>query len=135
MSIINEIIRVEPDGSLSFGDYESAEKKKSELEAGGNQYYVKTHADITRLEKNGMLLIETVPGAAVHGLAVEAGTTAFSLEGLEDTRVTLELAPNEVYRVVINGTNIGNVKSNMSGKVIFSMELDATQQSVEVTKA
>jgi hypothetical protein len=134
MSIINEIIRAEADGSLSFGDYESVEKKKAKIEQDGNEYHVKTHGEITRLEKNGMLLLETVPGTVVHNLNVTADAAAFSLEGREDTRITLELEPDEMYRVLINGTNIGNVKSNMSGKVVFSMELDATYQSVEVKK-
>jgi hypothetical protein len=132
--IINEVIRKEPDDGLSFGDYESKEKKKAEIEIDGNEYHVKTHAEITRLEKNGLLLLETVPGAAVHGFNAAAGGISFNLEGLEDTRVTLGLEPGGMYRVIINGENIGNVKSNMAGKVIFSMELDATHQKVEVQK-
>ena len=135
MSVIHEIIRAEADGGLSFGDYEAAEKKKASLGHEGSEYYVKTYTDITRLEKNGMLLLETVPGAAVHNLRVEAEKISFSLEGREDTRITIEAEPDEIYRIHINGHNIGNVKSNVSGKVVFSMELDATVQSVEVTKA
>jgi hypothetical protein len=134
MSIIHETIRAESDGTLSFGDYASADKKKAGLELDGSEYHVKTHAEITRLEKNGMLLLETVPGAAVHNLHIAADAMTFSLEGLEDTRITLGLEPDEIYRVTINGTGIGNVKSNISGKIIFSMELDDTYQSVDVKK-
>jgi hypothetical protein len=82
-----------------------------------------------------MLLLETVPGAVVHNMRVEADAFRFSLEGCEDTRITIEVEPDEIYRIHINGQNIGNVKSNMAGKVVFSMELDATFQSVEVIKA
>ncbi len=135
MAIIDEIIRAEADGSISFGDYVSTEKRKAaDFEVDGNLYKVKTHNEITRLEKNGKLLLETVPGAAVSGLTVTGEAVAFKLEGYEDTRVTLELAPNESYRVIINGTSLGNVKSNLSGKVVFSTELDGNAQSVEIVK-
>ena len=136
MAIIEEIIRLEENGTLSFGDYISAEKKKRDnFEVSGDIYKIKTHIEITRLEKNGKLLLETVPGATVHNLALETNSVTFSIEGADDTRVTAELAPNEVYRVLIEGTNIGNVKSNISGKVIFSLDLDATPKSIEIVKA
>ena len=51
MSAIKELLRAEADGSLSFGDYELAEKaKKSDFEHEGDIYKVKTYKDITRLE-------------------------------------------------------------------------------------
>jgi hypothetical protein len=134
MSIINEIIRLEEDGGISFGDYESKEKRKAGLDADGSHFQVKTHDEVTRLEKNGMLLLETVPGAAVHGMVTAADEISFALEGFEDTRITIELEPDQMYRVLINGTNIGNVRSNMAGKVIFSLELDETRQKVEVKR-
>jgi hypothetical protein len=134
MPIISETIRTEPDGSISFGDYEAEEKKKADLEMDGSQYRVKTHTEITRIEKDGMLLMETVPGTAVHNLTQKAGEISFNLEGREDTRITLELEPEAMYRILIDGTNIGNVKSNLAGKVIFSMELDAAFQHVSVKK-
>jgi hypothetical protein len=135
MSIIHEVIRTETDGSLSFGDYLSAEKKKADLKWEGNEYHIKTHSQITRLEKNGMLLLEVVPGAAVHHMSAAHDAASFDLSGQEDTRITLELEPDTLYQVIINGNSIGNVKSNLSGKVIFSMELDDTRQNVQVKKA
>lgn len=135
MAVIDEIIRAEDDGSISFGDYLSAEKKKrADFEVDGNLYKVKTHEEITRLEKNGKLLIETVPGTTVHRLRVTENKVAFTLEGQDDTRVTVELEPDEVYRVLIAGMNIGNVKSNISGKVIFSLDLDEDTKPIEIIK-
>ena len=135
MAVIEEIIRVEENGSLSFGDYQAAEKKKiDDFEVEGDLYKVKTFQEITRLEKNGKLLLETVPGTTVHKLAITESTVKFDLEGTDDTRVTLELAPDEIYRVLIEGINIGNVKSNVSGKVIFSLDIDNATKSVEIIK-
>jgi hypothetical protein len=136
MAVIEEIIRVEAEGRISFGDYVSTEKRKvADFEVDGDLYKVKTCNEITRLEKNGKLLLETVPGTAVHNLRVTAEAVTFGLEGFEDTRVTLELAPGESYRIMINETNLGFVKANMSGKVIFSTELEDEAQSIEIIKA
>ncbi len=136
MAVIDEIIRTEADGGISFGDYVSTEKRKlADYEVDGDLYKVKTHNEITRLEKNGKLLLETVPGTAVHNLRVTGEAVTFGLEGFEDTRVTVELAPGESYRVVIDETNLGFVKANLSGKVIFSTELEDEIQSIEIVKA
>ncbi len=63
MAVIEELIREEKDGSISFGDYSQQEKQKVEgFEANGDIYKVKTYKDLTRLEKNGSLLLEAVPG-------------------------------------------------------------------------
>jgi hypothetical protein len=136
MAVIDEIIRVEADGGISFGDYVSTEKRKlADFEVNGDLYKVKTYNEITRLEKNGKLLLETVPGAAVHNLRMSGEEITFGLEGFEDTRVTAELAPGESYRIEINDTSLGFVKANLSGKVIFSTELEDQIQSIKIVKA
>jgi len=133
MAVIGEIIRREDDGSISFGDYLSEEKKKvTGYEVDGDLYSVKTHQEVTRLERNGKLLLETVPGSVVHGFLITESKVRFALEGTDDTRVTLELAPDELYRVLIEETNIGNVRSNVSGKVVFSLDLDGAPKSIEI---
>ena len=54
MSVIKDLICTEEDGTLSFGNYELAEKaKRSDYEHEGDLYKVKTFAEITKLEKNG----------------------------------------------------------------------------------
>ena len=57
MSEIKELIRTESDGTISFGDYTLSEKtKRSDYEYDGDLYKVKTFADITKLERNGMFV-------------------------------------------------------------------------------
>ena len=63
MSVVKELLRSEKDGSISFGDYSLSEKSKLEdFKHAGDLLKVKTFKEITRLEKNGSFLYESVPG-------------------------------------------------------------------------
>ena len=79
-------------------------------------------------------MLETVPGATVHNLLVQEKQTTFSIEGFEPTLVTLELEPETNYSIYINDVNIDKVKTGLSGKINFSMELNANPQSVKLEK-
>ena len=94
MAVIEELIRLEDDGSISFGNYLMDEKKKVlDFEVCGNLYKVKTYKDITKLEKNGKMLLEAVPGATVHNFIMDAKTVAFEAESSDDVQITMELEP------------------------------------------
>ncbi len=135
MAIIKEIICTEADGSLSFGNYTVAEKQKLEgFKVGEDTYKVRTHKDVTRLSKNGNLVLETVPGAAVHSLKISANGAVFSIEGNGSTMVTIELEKDTNYSIYIDDVNVDKIKSNLSGKVSFSIELNDSPQSVKIIK-
>lgn len=135
MAIIKEIICTEADGSLSFGNYIAAEKQKLEgFKVGEDTYKVRTHKDVTRLSKNGSLVLETVPGAAVHSLKISANGAVFSIEGKGSTMVTIELEKDTNYSIYIDDVNVDKIKSNLSGKVSFSIELSDNPQSVKIIK-
>ncbi|MCL2352098.1 MAG: endosialidase [Firmicutes bacterium] len=135
MSAINEIIRPEADGTISFGDHTTSQKRKiSDFDAFGGLYSVKTHRELTRIEKNGALLLEAVPGASFHGFRVTEKSVAFAAEGAGGTQVTLGLEPETGYRVIVGGKNIGDVESNMSGKVTVSLELSGKPLDVRIEK-
>ena len=66
MSVVEELIRKDDKGTLSFGNYLlSTKTKKSDFQFEGASYKIKTFKEITRLEKNGVLVYESVPGSAV----------------------------------------------------------------------
>ncbi len=135
MAVIDEIIRLENDNSLSFGNYSAVEKQKvNNFEASGDIYKVKTHNQITRLEKNGKLLVETVPGATIHKLKVSEKSIIFSAEGIDDTQITLELASDTSYKIYVDDVNIGKMKSNHFGKISFSAELNEKAKSIHIEK-
>lgn len=68
MSAVKELIRTESDGSISFGDYTLDTKTKlSDFPFEGDLYKVKTFNEITKLEKNGMFVYESVPRVSLSG--------------------------------------------------------------------
>lgn len=136
MAVIQELIRIEDNGSLSFGNQLLETKKKIlDFEVNGDLYKVKTFKDITKLEKNGLMLFESVPGTTVIGFTQEASQISFTVEGDEDAQITLEMEPDTEYKMFVDNFQVGKVKSNLSGKVTLSVDFKNGAQSVEVKKA
>ena len=125
MSNVKELIAQE-NGALSFGDYSLEQKTKlSDYAFEGDSYKVKTFKEITRLEKNGAVLYESVPGSAVHAFKKDDRQITFQVESDDDVEITLALEPEKEYKVYVDETNIGKMKSNLGGKISFSIELNA----------
>ena len=62
MAVVEELLRNEADGTVSFGNHKLAENGKLDnFEFNGDIYKVKTYNAMTKLEKNGMFLFESVP--------------------------------------------------------------------------
>ena len=128
MAVVKELIRKEEDGTLSFGNFEFDTKQKlSDFEYEGDLYKVKTFKEITKLEKNGLFIYESVPGTAVNNMKADDTEIKFNVEGWEDSSVTLELEPEQEYEVLIDGTNIGKMKTNLGGNLVLSIEIDPGQ--------
>ncbi len=126
MSAIKELIRTEADGTLSFGDYElGAKTKRSDYEYQGDLYKVKTYADITKLERNGMFVYESVPGTAVHSFRATENGVSFEVEGPKDAQVIIGLEEGAEYKIYINDVNIGKMNAKMGGKLFLSVETGA----------
>lgn len=125
MSVIKDLICTEEDGTLSFGNYELAEKaKRSDYEHEGDLYKVKTFAEITKLEKNGMFVYESVPGTTVHGFKADENDVTFVVEGPENASITLELEPETEYKVHVDDVYVGKNKTNLGGKMSISVDLE-----------
>ena len=135
MSVISELIRSESDGTISFGDYSLAAKSKLEnFEHAGDLYKVKTFQEITKLERNGMFVYESVPGTAVIGFKSAEEEVSFQVEGPNDAQITLELEAGTEYNIIIDGMEAGVMKTNLGGKLNLSVEL-AGSGEVSVTIA
>ena len=135
MAVIEELIRLEDNGSIRFGNYLMDEKKKVlDFEVCGNLYKVKTYKDITKLEKNGKMLLEAVPGATIHNFVMDAKTVSFAVESSDDVQITMELEPEKEYKLIVDDMLVGKINSNIGGKVNFSLELSNSCSNVKIEK-
>lgn len=129
MAVISELIRTEADGTISFGNYELDQKTKvSDFEHKGDLYKVKTFKEITKLERNGMFVYESVPGRAVKNLNATEGGLTFEVEAPTDVQITVELEEDTQYQVFVDGREIGEMKTNLGGKLVLGVELDSVEK-------
>ena len=117
MAVVQELIRTEDNGTISFGDYELNQKSKlSDYQYQGDMYKVKTYKEITKLERNGMFVYESVPGTSVFHLQQDGTTMSFEVQGFEDSQITVELEAETEYQVFIDGASTGTMTTNLGGK-------------------
>ncbi len=125
MAVVEELIRTDNNEALSFGNYRLDTKSKADnFEFGGDLYKVKTFKEITKLERNGMFVYESVPGTAVNRFMVTDNGVTFQVEGPEDAQITLELEEQTQYKVLVDNVDAGQMKTNLGGKLSLSVELN-----------
>ena len=136
MAVVQELIRTEDNGTISFGDYELNQKSKlSDYQYQGDMYKVKTFKEITKLERNGMFVYESVPGTTVDHLQVTENGMTFQVEGAVDAQITVELEEDTSYQVFVDEKEIGEMKTNLGGKLALSVELDPSRKaSIKIEK-
>ena len=114
MPVVEELIRTEQDGTISFGNYTLGQKaKKSDFEYQGDVYKVKT-----------FFVYESVPGTVAEHFLVSDEGVEFSVEGAKDAQITVQLEDDTDYEVYVDGVAVGSMKTNMSGKLSVSVELE-----------
>lgn len=123
MSQGTELIRKEENGTLRFGDYHLSQKgKKSDFEFQGDLYKVKTYSEITKLERNGMFVYESVPGTTVTEFHMTENGVSFQAEVPGDVQIILGLEEDARYQVYIGEVNTGEMETQMGGKLVLSVE-------------
>ena len=124
MAVVKELIRTEENGSISFGNYELSQKSKvSDYPHQGDMYKGNAVQEITKLERNGMFVYESVPGTAVFSLEQDGSSMSFEVEGPEDAQITVEMEADTEYSISIDDEDAGKMKTNLGGKLSFSVEL------------
>ena len=136
MAVISELIRTEENGKLSFGDYTLAAKAKLDnFEKDGDIYKVKTFKEITKLERNGMFVYESVPGTTVLDMKIGNNGMVFSVEATDNTQITVEMEADCEYKVLLDDVSVGHMKTNLGGKLSFSADLSPDKAvCVEIEK-
>ena len=122
-------------GGLTFGDYTAKDKiKVNDFEYMGNIYSLRSHNQVTRLEKNSEMLIETVPGAAISNFMLDEASCSFDIAGTANVQITLSLAPEASYHLRVTGEVSEEITANRSGKLSFSAELSEEPKKVIIEK-
>ena len=125
MAGIKELIRTEEDNTLSFGNYDLPTKGKvSDYVFDGDVYKVKTFHDITRLEKNETLAYESTPGTVGTDYKETEDTLSFIVNGFQDTQIIVAVEDDTEYQVSVDDAVIENYETNLSGKIVISLELE-----------
>lgn len=132
MAAVKELLKIEESGAISFGDYTLASKTKLDgFEYQGDTYKVKTYNEITKLEKNEMFVYESVPGTSVEEFKASEEGVSFKVYGVGNAQFTIGLAESSAYEVFVNGESVGQMTTNLSGKLSASVDLDE-ETGVEV---
>ena len=136
MAVVEELLRTEENGTISFGDNTlDAKAKVEDYEHGGDLYKVKTYRKLTKLEKNGMFAYESEPGTSVLTFEETENGVSFLVEGEADAQITVGLEEDTEYRVSVDHKDIGTMKTNLSGKLSISVELaNAGEIAVKMVK-
>lgn len=135
MAEVTQLLFEETDGSLSFGNHTLEEKAKVEdFKYKGDLLKVKTYKTMTKLEKNGLFVYESVPGTSVSHFTENAEGVSFSVLGEEDAQITVGLEDGQEYSVSVNGQDYGVVKANLSGKLNISVEFSGDTLNQVVIK-
>ena len=136
MAVVEQLLRAESDGTISFGNHKLAAKAKLEdFPHAGDLYKVKTYQTMTKLEKNGMFVYESVPGTSVLNFQENSDGVSFVVEGDEDAQITVGLEDDTEYEVFINNESVGKMKTNLGGKLNMSVELaGAGEVKVKIIK-
>lgn len=125
MAVVEELLRSEAGGAISFGNHKLEQKAKVEdYEHAGDLLKVKTYNAITKLEKNGMFLYESVPGTSVLDFMEKQDGVEFVVEGDEDAQITIGLNDDTEYEVFVDGKSVGTMKIGLGGKLSLSVELE-----------
>ncbi|MCI6553042.1 MAG: endosialidase [Lachnospiraceae bacterium] len=136
MAVVEELLRAEEGGAISFGNHRLAQKAKLEdFKHNGDLLKVKTYKTMTKLERNGEFVYESVPGTSVTDFRETEDGISFKVEGDEDAQLIVGLQDETEYEVFINDESIGKMSTNVGGKLNLSVELaGAGEVSVRVVK-
>lgn len=82
-----------------------------------------------------MFVYESVPGTSVNNFSVKNTEITFTVSGVQDAQITIQLEDDMDYEVFTDGVAVGGMKTNMSGKLSLSVELsEGKEVSVKVVR-
>lgn len=136
MAVVEQLLCEGEGGVINFGNHTLEEKAKVEdFPCCGDLYKVKTFKTMTKLEKNGMFLYESVPGTSVNNFKETDNGISFSVDGDGDAQITVGLKEDTEYEVFVANESVGKMKTNLGGKLSVGVELTGEEVLVKVVEA
>ena len=74
-----------------------------------------------------MFVYESVPGTTVNHLDVTESGMTFQVEGPTDAQITVELEEDTEYQIFVEDSEVGEMKTNLGGKLVLSVELEGAE--------
>ena len=82
-----------------------------------------------------MFVYESVPGTTVLDMKIGNNGMVFSVEGTDNTQITVEMEADCEYKVLLDDVSVGHMKTNLGGKLSFSADLSPDKAvCVEIEK-
>ena len=102
---------------INFGNYNIKEKLKESIEFLGDIYYIKTHNALTRLEKNDVLVYESVPGTAVKNFIDSSDYIEFEVSAEGEASIILAVEDGIKFNLYIDNNEYKNYVTLTGGKL------------------
>ncbi len=102
---------------INFGNYNIKEKLKESIEFLGDIYYIKTHNALTRLEKNDVLVYESVPGTAVKNFIDSSDYIEFEVSAEGEASIILAVEDGIKFNLYIDNNEYKNDVTLTGGKL------------------
>lgn len=131
---MSELISVNDIKLLDFGNFTSEKKLKESMEFMGDQYNIKTYNEVTRLEKNDLMIYESVPGTEVSNFLDDIEKISFRVKGNGNTSIILAVEENKEFKFSIDGIEYENNSLLAQGKLNVNVDLNEDWVEIEVNK-
>lgn len=129
------ILKINDDKTFDFGNYENKDKLKEAIIHNELDYKVKTHSDITRLERDELMIYESVPGTNVRNFSYTSSKIKFNVSGYSHTSIIIGVNQDSVFNLTVDNVDEGEAIFVAKGKLNINLNLENNEEvSVELTK-
>lgn len=121
---MQDIISININENLDFGCHELDHKSKEIIEYRGLNVKVKTHSEITRLERDELMIYESVPGTTVTDFSYRPEKISFNVTGMGNTSIIIAVNQNNKYRLMIDDEQYFATNVLSGGKIQFIIDFN-----------
>lgn len=99
---MKKLIEINEQSNLNFGDYTLSEKSKENIIYNEYEYKLKTFKDVTRLERDELLIYESVPGTYVENFSYKSDEISFMVSGNDTASIIIGVNQDSNFSLTID---------------------------------